>query len=136
MSPSELVGDFARVADGDPAAPPLSDLLADLQAETERGVDAIETLHDDTTTDASTIDPDADADAYVEVVERVEDVGYLASRVHAQTELVGELITAVGEEPDTAVAARVVDFVAETDDDLLPSERAVRYRDVVLDATE
>jgi hypothetical protein len=131
MASSDLVDAFARVADGDPGAPAFTDLLADLQAATERGVAAIETLHDDATADAATIDPDADADAYVDVVERVEDVGYLAERVHAQTELVGDLIAAADDEPDAALAERVLAFVDETDGDRLPSERAVAYRDAV-----
>jgi methyl-accepting chemotaxis protein len=133
MPESDLVVDFQRVADGDPGAPPLADLLAELQAATERGVEAVEAVHDHAADDAATLDPAADPDAYVDVVETVEDVGYLVDRVNDQVALVSDLVAAATTESDEAVAERVVDFVEESDGMLLPSERAERYRDAVVD---
>jgi hypothetical protein len=136
MSSSELLAAFERTAAGDPDAPRVDDLLADLQTATERGVDAVETIHEHAITDAATLDAteDADADAYVDVVETVEDVGYLAERVHAQTDLVADLVAAASDgEPDRELAQRVLDFAGEIDGDHLPSELAERYRDVALD---
>lgn len=131
MQESDLVVAFQRAADGDPDAPPVADLLADLQAATERGVEAVEAIHDHAADDAATLDPEANPDAYVEVVETVEDVGFLVDRVHDQVALVGELVAAHADDAD--VAARVVDFVEDADGMLLPSERAERYRDAVVD---
>jgi len=133
MQESDLVVAFQRAADGDPDAPPVADLLADLQAATERGVEAVEAIHDHAADDAATLDPEANPDAYVEVVETVEDVGYLVDRVHDQVALVGDLVAAHADAEDAAVAARVVDFVEDADGMLLPSERAERYRDAVVD---
>jgi hypothetical protein len=146
MADSDLVVAFQRVADGDPDAPPVVDLLADLQAATERGVAAVEAVHDHAADDAATLDPEADADAYVEVVETVEDVGYLVDRVNDQVALVSELVGArtadagehapgggAGSLDDAGVAERVVAFVEEGEGMLLPSERAERYRDAVVD---
>jgi hypothetical protein len=133
MQESDLVVAFQRAADGDPGAPPVADLLADLQAATERGVEAVEAIHDHAADDAATLDPEANPDAYVEVVETVEDVGYLVDRVHDQVALVGDLVAAHADAEDAAIAARVVDFVEDADGMLLPSERAERYRDAVVD---
>jgi hypothetical protein len=144
MPDSDLVVAFQRVADGDPDAPPVVDLLADLQAATERGVAAVEAVHDHAANDAATLDPDADAAAYADVVETVEDVGYLVDRVNDQVALVSDLVAAnaaaadgPGGDPesldDAEVAERVVAFVEESDGMLLPSERAERYRDAVVD---
>ena len=133
MQDSDLVVAFQRAADGDPDAPPVADLLADLQAATERGVEAVEAIHDHAADDAATLDPSANPDAYVEVVETVEDVGFLVDRVHDQVALVGDLVAAQAESEDAAVAARVVDFVEDSEGMLLPSERAERYRDAVVD---
>lgn len=144
MPDSDLVVAFQRVADDDPDAPPVVDLLADLQAATERGVAAVEAVHDHAADDAATLDPDADAAAYADVVETVEDVGYLVDRVNEQVALVSDLVaarTAAASEPgsgresldDVEVAERVVAFVEESDGMLLPSERAERYRDAVVD---
>ncbi|NHN43354.1 hypothetical protein G9C85_17190 [Halorubellus sp. JP-L1] len=144
MPDSDLVVAFQRVADGDPDAPPIVDLLADLQAATERGVAAVEAVHDHAADDAATLDPEADAAAYADVVETVEDVGYLVDRVNEQVALVGDLVaarTTAASEPgsgqgsldDVEVAERVVAFVEESDGMLLPSERAERYRDAVVE---
>ncbi|WP_227134226.1 hypothetical protein [Halorubellus salinus] len=133
MPESDLVVDFQRVADGDPDAPPVDDLLAALQAATERGVEAVEAVHDHAADDAATLDPEADPDAYVDVVETVEDVGYLVDRVNDQVALVADLVAARPDTSPGALAERVVDFVEESDGMLLPSERAERYRDAVVD---
>ena len=55
MQDSDLVVAFQRAADGDPEAPPVADLLADLQAATERGVEAVEAIHDHAADDAATL---------------------------------------------------------------------------------
>lgn len=133
MADSDLVVAFQRVADGDPEAPPAAELLADLQAATERGVAAVEAVHDAATDDAATLDPDGDPEAYAAVVETVEDVGYLVDRVNEQVALVGDLIADAADADDEAIARRVVDFVEESEGMLLPSERAERYRDAVLE---
>jgi|GEM_PF-1141615 hypothetical protein len=133
MPESDLVARFRKVADDAHDAPDFDDLLADLQAETERGVAAVEAIHDHATDDAATLDPEADPDAYVEVVERVEDVGYLVERVNEQVQLVGDLLRDRDDQSAAALAARVVAFVEETDDDVLPSELGTRYRDVVVE---
>jgi len=133
MPESDLVVAFQRAADGDPEVPPVAELLADLQAATERGVEAVEAIHDHAADDAATLDPENDPDAYVEVVETVEDVGFLVDRVHDQVALVGDLVAAHAETDDAAIAARVVAFVEDSEGMLLPSERAERYRDAVVD---
>ncbi|WP_323677764.1 hypothetical protein [Halorubellus sp. PRR65] len=135
MTESDLVVAFQRAADGEPDAPPVSELLADLQAATERGVEAVEAVHDHAADDAAGLDPEADPDAYVEVVETVEDVGYLVDRVNDQVALVSDLVAAHATEDDAVVAERVVDFVEAGEGMLLPSERAERYRDAVVDDT-
>jgi len=133
MADSDLVVAFQRLADGDPDAPPAAELLAALQAATERGVAAVEAVHDRATDDAATLDPDGDPAAYAEVVETVEDVGYLVDRVNDQVALVGDLVADAGDADDDEIARRVVEFVEEGEGMLLPSERAERYRDAVIE---
>jgi len=133
MTDSDLVVAFQRAARGDPDAPPVPELLAELQAATERGVAAVEAVHDRATDDAATLDPEGDPAAYADVVETVEDVGFLVHRVNEQVALVGDLVEAQGETDDAALAGRVVEFVEASEGMLLPSERAERYRDAVLE---
>jgi len=48
-------------------------------------------------------------------------------------QLVGDLLRDRDDQSAAALAARVVAFVEETDDDVLPSELGTRYRDVVVE---